>query len=76
MSGTTIEAGPDVSDQANFVAVEMVQTANTHVGTPTSPFSTVYNGAVIQYPVGIAFIADIGLYNSLVASGAPVTWND
>lgn len=78
MSGAVDVAAGNTSDQATSAALIAVETASTHVGTPTASFGFFFQGQSMFFPYNIPFIATPDLYAALNASStaaALITWN-
>ena len=82
MSGSTGASdvvGGSTSEAAQASDLVAVQTSGTHVGTPSGAFGFFWNGAVLSFQAGIAFIATADLYAALNASptaSALLSWSD
>lgn len=78
MSGSTLETGGVTSSSGTAAALVGAQTAGTHVGTSSVPFSIYWGGCCLSYVAGTPFIAEPALYAAIVASGANanITWSD
>ena len=80
MSGSAVVSNGVMNDQAGTpAALVPMQGTATHVGTPATPFSMTYNGCLIAFVAGQAFIADAGLYGAIMAApdaSAAVVWSN
>ena len=77
--GATDIVNGDLSDGAAASDLVAVQTASTHVGTPSAPILFFWNGCMLQLPTGVAFIATADLYAALNSSSTAsplISWSD
>jgi len=78
-SGGAIDVNGELGENLTVASVEAVQTSGTHVGTPSAPFTFVFNGQTLTFLINTPFIANSALYTAINASSTAaglVTWSN